>query len=129
MAEKKKSAGGSPGFVRLKEALSAGKLGTVYIFHGEESYLREYYLTEMKKNLVAGLEKLPFPQAGEQGPERSVLDGRRGGDANDGAADHGGGSGLGSLQAERRAAGGPSHPSGGFSAVLLPGVRLRPDRV
>ena len=67
MAEKKKSAGGSPGFVRLKEALSAGKLGTVYIFHGEESYLREYYLTEMKKNLVAGFESFNFHKLESKG--------------------------------------------------------------
>ena len=39
-------------FADLHEDLAAEELGTVYIFHGEESYLREYYLTQMRKQLV-----------------------------------------------------------------------------
>lgn len=49
MAGKK---GDNAGYQQLKAELKAGELGTVYIFHGEESYLREYYLSEMKKQLV-----------------------------------------------------------------------------
>ena len=59
MAVKRKAAGDG-GLGQLKEALSSGSLGTVYLFHGEESYLREYYLSEMKNNLVAGFENFNF---------------------------------------------------------------------
>lgn len=59
MAVKRKSAGDA-GLGKLKDALATGELGTVYIFHGEESYLREYYLSEMKKHLVAGFESFNF---------------------------------------------------------------------
>ncbi len=67
MAEKRKTAPGNPGFLRLKEALAAGEVGNVYIFHGEESYLREYYLAEMKKNLVAGFESFNFHRLESKG--------------------------------------------------------------
>ena len=41
----------------LKQALKDGALKNLYIFHGEEAYLREYYLGEVKKALLpAGLE-------------------------------------------------------------------------
>jgi len=60
MAVKKKTAGNA-GFAKFKEDLAAGQLGTVYVFHGEESYLREYYLSEVKKQLVpAGFEEFNF---------------------------------------------------------------------
>ena len=59
MPVKRKNAGDG-GLNKLKEALAAGELGTVYIFHGEESYLREYYLSEMKKQLVAEFESFNF---------------------------------------------------------------------
>ena len=58
MAVKRKTA--DSGFIQLKESLAAGELGTVYIFYGEESYLREFYLSEMKKHLVAGFESFNF---------------------------------------------------------------------
>ncbi|MBD5150873.1 MAG: DNA polymerase III subunit delta [Oscillibacter sp.] len=58
MAVKRKTA--DSGFIQLKESLASGGLGTVYIFHGEESYLREFYLSEMKKQLVAGFESFNF---------------------------------------------------------------------
>ena len=32
----------------LKQALKSGAPEKVYIFHGEEAYLREYYLGELK---------------------------------------------------------------------------------
>ena len=57
----KKNTGPDPGYSKLRADLSAGTLGTVYIFHGEESYLREFYLAEIKKKLVPpGFEGLNF---------------------------------------------------------------------
>ena len=50
MAERKKT--DSSGYQKLRSDLAAGTLGTVYIFYGEESYLREHYLSEMRKQLV-----------------------------------------------------------------------------
>lgn len=49
------------GYQKLKSDLSAGTLGQVYVFHGEESYLREYYLGAVKKALVPeGFESFNF---------------------------------------------------------------------
>lgn len=57
----KKNSGGNAGYDKFRADLSADTLGTVYIFHGEESYLREYYLTEMRKRLVPeGFEEFNF---------------------------------------------------------------------
>jgi len=39
-------------FQRLKEDLKNGSLGRCYILHGEEDYLRDYYLEQMVKSLV-----------------------------------------------------------------------------
>lgn len=39
-------------FQKLKEDLSTGTAGSVYIFYGEEAYLREYYLGELRKKLI-----------------------------------------------------------------------------
>ena len=58
MAVKRKAA--DEGLARLKVALAGGELGNAYIFHGEESYLREFYLSEMKKTLVEGFESFNF---------------------------------------------------------------------
>ena len=45
----------------LKQDLKANTLGCLYVFHGEESYLRDYYLGEMKKKLLpAGMEEFNF---------------------------------------------------------------------
>lgn len=55
MAYGKKSAKGeksAAAFQKLKADLSAGTVGCAYIFYGEESYLREYYLQELRKKLV-----------------------------------------------------------------------------
>ena len=41
-------------FQKLKDDLKAGTPGCAYIFYGEESYLREYYLGELRKQLVPG---------------------------------------------------------------------------
>ena len=40
------------GYQQFKSDLAAGEIGQVYVFHGEESYLREYYLGALKKALV-----------------------------------------------------------------------------
>jgi len=48
-------------FQKLKADLANGDLGCAYIFHGEESYLREYYLGELRKQLVpAGFEEFNY---------------------------------------------------------------------
>lgn len=39
-------------FQRLKADIAAGTPGSVYIFYGEEAYLREYYLEELRKQLI-----------------------------------------------------------------------------
>ena len=42
----------------LKKDLTGGTLGSLYVFHGEEAYLRDYYLRQMKKKLLpAGMEE------------------------------------------------------------------------
>jgi len=56
-----KKATKSEAFQKLKDDLKAGDIGCAYIFHGEESYLREYYLGEMRKTLVpAGFEEFNY---------------------------------------------------------------------
>ena len=60
MAVKKKT-GGNAAYKQLKADLAAGTLGPLYLFQGEESYLREYCLTEMRKQLVpAGFEAFNY---------------------------------------------------------------------
>lgn len=55
MAEKKTP---NKGYQKLKDDLKSGEIGELYIFYGEESYLREYYLAELVKQLVpAGFEE------------------------------------------------------------------------
>ena len=58
MASKKSD---NTAFQKLKADLSAGTPENVYIFYGEESYLREYYLGELRKALVpAGFEEFNY---------------------------------------------------------------------
>ena len=52
MAEKKKAPRKGAALQKFKEDLSAGTIGAAYVFYGEESYLREYYLGELRKKLV-----------------------------------------------------------------------------
>lgn len=60
MAVKKKT-GGNAAYDTFRRDLAAGTLGTVYIFYGEESYLREFYLSELRKKLVpAGFEEFNY---------------------------------------------------------------------
>lgn len=47
----KKSADNSD-YLQLKKDLSAGTLGRLYVLHGEEAYLRDFYLGRMKEQLV-----------------------------------------------------------------------------
>ena len=55
MAERKQT------LQQLKAAIAAGTLENIYIFHGEESYLREHYLSQIRRKLVpAGLEEFNF---------------------------------------------------------------------
>ena len=57
MAEK----GINKAYQQLKKDIAAGSLGTVYIFYGEETYLRGYYLDQAVKKLVpAGLEEFNY---------------------------------------------------------------------
>ena len=47
-----KKATKSEAYEKLKADLKAGEIGCAYIFCGEESYLREYYLTQVKNLLI-----------------------------------------------------------------------------
>ena len=49
----KTSAADAAAVKKLKGDLSAGTLGRLYIFHGEEAYLRDFYLGQMKKKLLS----------------------------------------------------------------------------
>lgn len=40
------------GLQKLKQDLKNGTLGSLYVFHGEEAYLRDYYLGQMKQKLL-----------------------------------------------------------------------------
>ena len=58
---KKTSKKNDEAYQKLKADLSAGAVGCAYIFYGEESYLREYYLGELRKKLVpAGFEEFNY---------------------------------------------------------------------
>ncbi len=61
MAYAKKAPKSNEAFQKLKVDLSAGTPGCAYIFYGEESYLREYYLGELRKKLVpVGFEEFNY---------------------------------------------------------------------
>ena len=61
MAVTKKAPKANEAFQKLKSDLSAGTLGCAYIFYGEESYLREFYLGEVRKKLIPdGFEEFNF---------------------------------------------------------------------
>ena len=91
MAERKTP---NKGYQKLKSDLSAGNIGQVYIFYGEESYLREYYLGEIKKKLVpAGFEEFNYHRLSGKTLTMQELNGGRG-DADDGRAHAHRGNGL-----------------------------------
>ena len=52
MAVKKKADGSA--YRDLKKAIADGNVGNLYILHGEEVYLRDYYLGKMKDALLTG---------------------------------------------------------------------------
>ena len=52
MAVTKKPSKANEAFQKLKNDLAASTLGCAYIFYGEESYLREFYLGELRKKLI-----------------------------------------------------------------------------
>ena len=61
MANPTKTPKKNEAFQKLKADLAAGTVDCAYIFHGEESYLREYYLGELRKQLVpAGFEEFNY---------------------------------------------------------------------
>lgn len=61
MAYAKKAPRTNEAFQKLKADLAAGAPGCAYIFYGEESYLREYYLGELRKKLVpTGMEEFNY---------------------------------------------------------------------
>ena len=61
MATKQKKDSGTAGYDRLRAALKERTLQNVYIFHGEEAYLRANYLEQMRALLVpAGFEEFNY---------------------------------------------------------------------
>ena len=61
MAYAKKAPKANEAFQQLKSDIAAGTPGCAYIFYGEESYLREYYLGQLRKVLVpAGFEEFNY---------------------------------------------------------------------
>ncbi|MBU5435709.1 DNA polymerase III subunit delta [Pseudoflavonifractor sp. MSJ-37] len=56
-AGKKETTDGGASFRRLKNDIKAGTLGNLYLFKGEESYLRDHYLKAMKQKLLTGMEE------------------------------------------------------------------------
>lgn len=61
MAYKKKTSSTNEAFQKLKEELSSGTPGCAYIFYGEESYLREHYLEQLRKKLIpSGFEEFNY---------------------------------------------------------------------
>ena len=61
MAYTKKAPKTNEAFQKLKNDLAAGTAQTAYIFYGEEAYLREYYLKELRRKLIpAGFEAFNY---------------------------------------------------------------------
>ena len=45
-------------YKQLKKDIAAGTIGSLYVFHGEESSLRDFYLGKMRQKLLpAGMEE------------------------------------------------------------------------
>ena len=61
-SSKKTTSKSNEAFRQLKSDLSAGTLGCAYLFYGEESYLREYYLGELRKKLRKALVPAGFEE-------------------------------------------------------------------
>ena len=54
MAKKQVKSQGPDGVTLLKQDLKSGQYGRLYFFYGEEHYLRDYYLQQLKKKLLDG---------------------------------------------------------------------------
>ena len=53
-----KSRADQSAYQKLKKDIAAGDIGRLYVFHGEETYLRDHYLGQMRKKLLpAGMEE------------------------------------------------------------------------
>ncbi len=51
----------SKGYVQLKSDLKENTVASAYVFYGEETYLREYYLDQLRKKLIpAGFEEFNY---------------------------------------------------------------------
>lgn len=60
MPPKKKPSDNSA-YKALKQDIASGVLGKLYVFHGDETYLRDYYLEQMKKRLLPeGMESFNY---------------------------------------------------------------------
>ncbi len=44
----------------LRDALQKDELARLYVFHGEETYLRDHYIVRMREHLCGGLDELNF---------------------------------------------------------------------
>ena len=56
-----KGASDKSAYQKLKKDIAAGDVGTLYIFHGEETYLRDYYLGQLRQKLLpAGMEAFNY---------------------------------------------------------------------
>ena len=49
---------------KLKQDLKEGAVGQLYVFHGEESYLRDFYLGQLRKKLELYEEIRTIPKLG-----------------------------------------------------------------
>ena len=52
MAKRNDKAAGQAAYRKLKQDLRQGTVGSLYLFHGEEAYLRDHYLDQMKAKLI-----------------------------------------------------------------------------
>lgn len=94
-AEKKNN-----GFDRLRADLKAQTPQNVYLFYGEETYLRSYYLEELHRLLIpAGFEEFNYHRLSGKGLTVQELAEVTEAHAHDGPAHHGGGDGSGHLPA------------------------------
>ena len=61
-------------YKKLLADLAADTLGTAYIFYGEESYLREYYISEIRKKMVpVGFEQFNYHKLEGKGLTAQLL--------------------------------------------------------
>ena len=68
MAQKKRQ---DAGLAKLKKELSENNLGNLYLFYGEEDYLRDYYIQQVQKKLLTeGMETFNLHQF--QGKELDI---------------------------------------------------------